>query len=210
MSKIFGSIIKYLIWIISIIIILSIWEINIVPALTGLGLLGVVVGLGAQKFINDLISGFFIIFEEHFDVGDVIEVNNFKGIVIDMGLKTTKIESWKGEIKILPNGSIDNCINYSKNNSLAVIEIFINFNEDINLVINLLNTNLKNYKDNDIIGFPYVMGITNLKENLELTIICTCVTEHHYHIERDLRLYIKNLLDLNNIKFGFTNINIMN
>ncbi|MFW5865369.1 MAG: mechanosensitive ion channel family protein, partial [Candidatus Izemoplasmataceae bacterium] len=99
-AKVTLSIIKYFIVIVSFLIILALWGINVAPALAGLGILGLVVGLGAQQFINDLISGFFIIFEHHFDVGDVVEIDGFMGEVTDIGLKTTQVKNYKGEVKI--------------------------------------------------------------------------------------------------------------
>src|SRR5574344_1923161 len=125
LSKVIFSIINYSLAIISIIIILAIWGVDVLPALAGLGIVGLVVGLGAQKFIQDLIAGFFIIFEHHFDVGDVIEVAGFKGTVIDIGLKTTKLRNWRGDIKIFNNGEVNTLTNYSKNPSIAVVEFSI-------------------------------------------------------------------------------------
>ena len=137
-AKVSLSISNYLLAIIAVIVILAIWGVNIVPALAGLGIAGLVIGLGAQKFINDLISGFFIIFEHHFDVGDVIEISGFKGEVIDIGLKTTKVKNWKGDIRIMNNGDVTNVINYSKNPSVAIVDFAIAYKEDIQTTINLI------------------------------------------------------------------------
>ena len=82
-TKVMNSIVKYLVSIISILVVLSLWGVNVAPALAGLGILGLVIGLGAQKFINDLISGFFIVFEHHFDVGDKIDI-----IFVRNGMRT--------------------------------------------------------------------------------------------------------------------------
>ncbi|MCK5732104.1 MAG: mechanosensitive ion channel, partial [Tenericutes bacterium] len=94
MLKVVKSIVKYTIEIVAVLIILALWGVDILPAIAGLGILGLVVGLGAQSMINDFIAGFFIIFEHHFDVGDIIEINGFKGEVIDIGLKSTRIRNW--------------------------------------------------------------------------------------------------------------------
>jgi small conductance mechanosensitive channel len=83
-SKVLLSIINYTLAIISFILSSPFGGVNVLPALAGLGIVGLVVGLGAQKFIQDLIAGFFIIFEHHYDVGDVIEVGGFKGTVVDI------------------------------------------------------------------------------------------------------------------------------
>lgn len=205
-SKLFSSIIKYVVGIIGIIIFLSIWGINVGPALAGLGIIGLVVGLGAQKFITDLITGFFIIFEEHYDVGDVVEIDGFKGNVIDIGLKTTRIQNWRGDIKIISNGNIDSVINYSRNNSVAVVTFTVSYLNDLNSLIKLLNDDLSKLDYKELVSKPEVLGVTNLnKDSIEVQVIAKTLNEQYYGVERNLRLEIKNLLDKNNINFAFKN-----
>jgi moderate conductance mechanosensitive channel len=208
-AKVTVSIIRYLLAIISILLILSIWGINVAPALAGLGILGLVIGLGAQKFINDLISGFFIIFEHHFDVGDKIEVQGFKGEVNSIGLKTTKIMNWKGEVKILSNGEISNLINYSKSDSLAIVEFGIAYHEDMQKTIDLLNLELPKLRLEFpvIIEDPKVVGVINLNSSsVDLRAIAKTLNEEHYAVERAMRKKIKEILDENNIEIPFPQV----
>jgi small conductance mechanosensitive channel len=119
--KILMSFTRYSIYLIDIAILLGIWGINVTPILAGLGIAGLVVGLGAQRLITDFINGLFIVFEHHFDVGDIIQIGDFKGEVIDIGLKTTKIKNWKNEVRIIANGNINEVTNFSLDNSVAYI-----------------------------------------------------------------------------------------
>ncbi len=208
-ARVTRSITKYIIALAAILIVLSIWGVNVAPALAGLGIMGLVIGLGAQKFINDLISGFFIIFEHHFDVGDRIEVQGFKGEVIDIGLKTTKIKNWKNEIKILSNGEINNLINFSKEFSVAVVEFGIAYTEDVQATIDLLNRELpKMRKDfKEIVEDPQVLGVINLSNSsVDMRVIAKTLNEQHYAIERELRKRIKNILDDNEIEIPFPQV----
>lgn len=208
-SRVIRSTSKYLVWTITILAILAIWGMNVAPALAGLGILGLVIGLGAQKFINDLISGFFIIFEQHFNVGDKIEVQGFKGEVIDIGLKTTKIKNWKGEIKILSNGEISNLINYSRDDSIAIVEFGIAYRENIQEVIDLLNSELPKIKTlyPQIIEAPKVSGVIDLaNSSVNLRIIAKTLNEQHYDVERGIRLRIKEILDANHIEIPFPQV----
>lgn len=209
-SKVSISIINYTLAIISIIILLAIWGVNVLPALAGLGILGLVVGLGAQKFIQDLIAGFFIIFEHHFDVGDVIEVSGFKGTVTDIGLKTTKIRNWKGEIRIYNNGEVNTLINYSKNPSLAIVEFGIAYEEDINRTIEVLNNAFPEFSKNYpeiIIEAPSIAGVIALNaSSVDLRVIVKTLNEQHYGVERALRKFIKETLDANNIEKPFPQV----
>lgn len=210
LSKVIFSIINYSLAIISIIIILAIWGVDVLPALAGLGIVGLVVGLGAQKFIQDLIAGFFIIFEHHYDVGDVIEVAGFKGTVTDIGLKTTRLRNWRGEIKVLNNGDINTFINHSKNPSVAVVLFSISFKEDINKAISVLNDAFPSFRSKHkevLLEDPTVSGVMNLGPNgVDLRITVKTLNEQHYGIERDLRKLIKETLEANNIEIPYPQI----
>lgn len=203
-TKVSYSIINYTLAIISIIVILAIWGVNVLPALAGLGIIGLVVGLGAQRFIQDLIAGFFIIFEHHFDVGDVIEVGGFKGTVTDIGLKTTKIRNWKGDIRIYNNGEVTTLINYSKNPSVAVVEFTVAYHEDINRVIEVLKIALPSFRETYkeiIIEDPVVVGVTALNPNgVDLRVTAKTLNEQHYGIERALRKFVLETLNANKIE----------
>lgn len=208
-ARVIRSTSKYLTWTIAILAILAIWGMNVAPALAGLGIIGLVIGLGAQKFINDLISGFFIIFEQHFNVGDKIEVQGFKGEVIDIGLKTTKLKNWKGEIKILSNGEISNLINFSKESSIAVVEFGIAYRENIQNVMDLLTRELASLSKTypQIIEPPTVSGVIELaSSSVNLRVIAKTLNEQHYAVERGMRQRIKEILDANDIQIPFPQV----
>ncbi len=204
--KVVKSITTYIVEIVVLLVILSLWEINVLPALAGLGIMGLVIGLGAQSMIKDLIAGFFIIFEHHFDVGDIVEINGFKGEVIDIGLKSTRVKNWKQDIKIFSNGNISEVTNYSLTPSLAIIEFRIGYSEDIEKTIKLLNKELPKYREifPEIIEDPNVLGVTSLADSsVNITVIIKTDTEKHYAIERAIRKGIKEILDKNNIEIPF-------
>jgi small conductance mechanosensitive channel len=204
--KVVKSITRYVIYIIALIVILALWGVNVLPALAGLGILGLVIGMGAQSLIKDFISGFFIIFEHHFDVGDIVEINGFKGEVIDIGLKTTKLRNWKQDINITSNGSIGTLINFSKSPSVAVVKFGIGYGEDAQKTINLLNKELPKFREQypEIIEDPVVLGVTELADSsVNMTVIIRCKTEQHYGVERAVRKGIKEILDKNGIEIPF-------
>lgn len=208
-TRVIKSIIKYTVSITSIIIILAIWGVNVGPALAGLGILGLVIGLGAQKLINDIIAGFFIIFEHHFDVGDKIEVKGFKGDVIDIGLKTTKIKNWKNEILILSNGEISSLINFSKDLSVGIVDFGIAYQEDAQKTIELLNLELPKLRAlfPEIVEDPKCVGVTNLNESsVDMRVICKTLNEQHYGVERAIRQKIKEVLDEHQIEIPFPQV----
>ena len=88
--------------------------------LAGAGIVGLAVGFGAQSLVKDVITGFFIVFEDQFAVGDQVQIGQSNGVVEEIGLRTTKVKSYTGELHIIPNGNILEVINYSIYNSIAI------------------------------------------------------------------------------------------
>jgi small conductance mechanosensitive channel len=208
-AKVTLSIIKYTIVIISLLVILALWGINVAPALAGLGILGLVVGLGAQQFINDLISGFFIIFEHHFDVGDYVEIDGFMGEVTDIGLKTTQVKNFKGEVKIFNNGKIDPVSNFSKTESLAIVDFGIAYKEDIKKAIDVLNEHLPRLleEQENMVEVPRILGVTNLSSSsVDIRVVCKTKSVTHWGVERAMRQRIKEILDANGIEIPFPQV----
>src|SRR5262249_49632007 len=86
----------------------------LVPLLTGAGVLGLAVGLGAQNLVTDVVSGFFILFENQYLVGDYVQIGEACGIVEAVGIRLTQIRDGHGKLFIIPNGHIKSVVNYSK------------------------------------------------------------------------------------------------
>jgi len=204
--KVVQSLVTYTVDVIALLIILALWGVNIMPALAGLGVLGIIIGMGMQSLIKDFISGFFIIFEHHFDVGDIVEINGFKGEVIDIGLKSTKIRNWKQDIKIFANGTIENTINFSLSPSVGIIDFGIAYKEDVQKTIDLLNGELPKFRERfpEMLEDPLILGVTELADSsVNIRVIVRTETEKHYGIERAIRQGIKEILDANDIEIPF-------
>lgn len=205
-SKVLMSLIRYATYIVCIIVVLGIWKVNVIPALAGLGIVGLVLGLGAQKLISDFVAGLFIVFEHHFDVGDTIVVGDFKGEVIDIGLKTTKIRDWRGSVKIIANGELTDIINNSLFNSVFDITVSISYNENIARVREILDKGLEEkFKDRpEIVVVPHTIGVSNLGDSgINIVVVGTTKPECQYQISRDVRQEVKAICDSNNIEIPF-------
>ena len=109
-----SSFLKYALLILVILVVLANFGVNVVSLLAGIGILAVILGLAFQDMIKDVISGVVIIIEDQFKVGDTVEIDDFKGEVSRVGLKTTEITGKSGEIKIVSNRNMDGLVNYSK------------------------------------------------------------------------------------------------
>lgn len=122
------SVLKYTIYFSAALIILKLFGIDPTPLLAGAGLVGLVVGFGAQNLINDIVCGFFVLFENYYLVGDYIEAGKVEertveGVVEAIELRTTHIRHPDGQLQIIRNGEIGSIINYSKQYTYAKVEV---------------------------------------------------------------------------------------
>jgi small-conductance mechanosensitive channel len=107
------NIIGIAIWSIAFVMILSKWGVNIVPILTGAGILGLAIGFGSQTLVKDIVTGFFILLENQYNVGDYVEITGVKGRVKRMNLRTTILKDEDGTISIIPNSAIVKVVKYT-------------------------------------------------------------------------------------------------
>lgn len=133
--------------------------------LAGAGIVGLAIGFGAQNLVRDIITGFFIIFEDQFSVGDYIIASNAEGTVEEIGIRTTKIKSWTGEQHVIPNGNITQVTNYSVHNGLAVVDINIPYESDIvqaeKAIEEIINKLPEKYEE--IVDVPTIYGVQTLE-----------------------------------------------
>lgn len=139
LHKLIRSAIRYTIYFIAFFQILSTLGINTTSIVASAGIASVAIGFGAQSLVKDIISGFFIILEGQFDVGDEVKLYNqaafiASGSVMSLGLRSTKIRSGNGEIYFIPNGSINQVINYSLTYNLAEVKFSIQIDKTIEAI----------------------------------------------------------------------------
>lgn len=206
MLKLLNNILSYVVYFIALMTILSILEFDVKALLAGAGILGLAVGFGAQSLVKDIITGFFIIFEDQFAVGDYVRVNTFEGTVEEIGLRTTKIKGMNGEINIIPNGSILEVTNFSIYNSVAVVDIGIAYEGDVEeaerVIRNMLEGLPERYED--LISTPQLLGVQSLgPSEVVLRITAETAPMRHFYIARELRKELKNTLDKHGIEIPF-------
>lgn len=212
-GKLTSNISKYFIWFIIGMIILNEMEIDVTPFIASAGVIGLAIGFGAQEIVKDFISGFFIIFEESFNVDDVVEIDGFKGNVLSLGLRTTRIQNWKGEIKILNNGQIKSVINYSMADSIAIIEFGVSYSTNLLELQELMGDFVENIylKYDNIVDTPSFSGIIELADSsINMRIVAKTKTMQHFQIERDIRRDLVILFNENNIEIPFPHLVIQN
>ena len=206
MLKLLNNILSYVVYFIAIMTILSVLEFDVKALLAGAGILGLAVGFGAQSLVKDIITGFFIIFEDQFAVGDYVRVNTFEGTVEEIGLRTTKIKGINGEINIIPNGNILEVTNFSIYNSVAVVDIGIAYEGDVDeaerVIRNMLERLPERYED--LMSTPQLLGVQSLgPSEVVLRITAETAPMRHFYMARELRKELKNTLDKHGIEIPF-------
>ena len=204
--KLLQNVLAYAVYFIAIIMILSNLGVNVSAILAGAGVVGLAVGFGAQSLVKDIITGFFIIFEDQFAVGDHVKIGQFEGDVEMIGLRTTKIKSWTGEVNIIPNGSIIEVTNFSLHNSLAVVDISVAYEEDIQRVEAIIQDLLLSLKDKyeDIVNPPELLGVQTLAPSeVMLRVTAETLPMRHVYIARQLRREIRQCLDQHGINIPY-------
>ncbi|MEG2457279.1 MAG: mechanosensitive ion channel family protein [Bacilli bacterium] len=210
--KLLMNILKYAIIVVVLLALLSIIGVNVTAIVASLGIAGLVVGFALKGTIEDLVSGIFIIIDSQYEVGDFIEVDGFIGEVIELGLKTTKIKRATGEVKIVSNSLIKNLVNYSKQNSVAICEVGIAYEEDVDKAISVLNklvTKIK--KISHVKGSVEVLGVQDLSSScVILRLTAETDSMEQYGVRREILRLIKNEFDKQSIKIPYPQVEVHN
>ncbi len=192
------SILRYGIYFIAFTPILETVGIRVSSLIAAAGIGGLAIGFGAQNLVRDVITGFFILLEDQFQVGDYIEVVDKSGIVEDITLRVTKLKDFNGDLHIIPNGIIDKVTNKSRDNMRALVEVGISYKENVGKIIDVLENICKEMakKNDKIVEGPTVLGITNLGESgIIISIDAKTLPMEQWGIERELRKRIKDQFD---------------
>lgn len=204
-GKLIGSLISSTVNFFVIILVLSQFGFNLAPILAGAGVLGLAIGFGAQSLVKDVITGFFIIFEDQFAVGDVIQTGNFKGTVEEIGIRVTRIRNWTGEVHIIPNGLITQVTNFSSHNSLAVVDVTVAYEADLEKALQATKETVRRvYEGSDlIVKEPSVLGVqTVTNTDVTLRISAECRPNAQAEVMRVLNVELMRALD----QLGFKKI----
>lgn len=207
--KLLDSFIKYLIAIVALLMVLGAWGVDTATLLASAGILGLVVGLGAQSLIADIIAGMFIVFEGSYQVGDIVVIDDWRGTVDEIGIRTTKIKDAGGNIKVINNSAISSVINQTKNLSWASITVGIEYGESLERVENVIKDNLEDIKSKipSIVEGPFYKGVASLgASSVDLKILAKCREEDIYSVQRELNRAVKLMFDKNNINIPFTQV----
>lgn len=165
LSGLAKSMLKYTIYFVGGVIVLDELGVPTTSILAGAGVLGLAVGFGAQNLVRDVLSGFFILFEDQFAVGDYVKIAGAEGTVQEIGLRVTRVQIWTGEIHIIPNGLIDHVVNYSRSGMGVLLEVPVALETNLDQAIDIINNvchEMAEEKSEEVVDEPQVLGVTGL------------------------------------------------
>ncbi len=208
-AKLLNSFIKYGMAIIVILMILSTLGVDTSVLIASAGITALVIGLGAQSLIADIIAGIFIVFEGEFRVGDIVVIDGWRGTVQEIGMRTIKIIDYGGNVKIVNNSSVSSVINQTKELSLAKAVIGIEYGDSIPRVELVIKNNLGKIKKAipQIVEGPFYKGIDTLSDSsINLLFVANCKEEDIYVVQRALNRELMMMFNENNINVPFPQV----
>lgn len=205
------SILKYSVYFIGIAIILSDLFKGISLTFASIG--GFAVGFGAQSLVQDLINGFFILFEDQYGVGDYVTIGTFEGIIDSIGIRTTILKDFNGDLHLIPNGTIKTVTNHSRNNMRFIVDVSIAYEEDIDHAIDIIDKTCKEFQGEHKEDVPQpidIWGVTNLgASGVNIRIVGFSIPMKQWSMERNLRKAIKEALDKEGIEIPYNKTQII-
>lgn len=162
-----SSAIKYIAAIIVLLGILSIWGVDTTTLVASAGVLALIIGLGAQTLIADIIAGVELVFEDQFEVGDMVVIDSFRGEVVEIGLSCVKIVDWAENVKVIRNNQITTVVNLSKFASVAITDVYLPHDADLDEVRKIIEKDFDTIqKENpNIVQRPIYLGVQEITPN---------------------------------------------
>lgn len=208
-SALIRSLTKYVLIIVDIAIIFTLWGVNVASVLAGVGIVTLIVGLGCQTLIQDVIAGLFIVFDDYFAVGDICIIDGFRGTIVDIGLKSTKLKDAGGNIKSINNSSITTVVDLSREDSLVTVEFTASYNENPVRVEGILLKELPNIKARlpQITSDISYKGVSNMNDSdISYLVACRCKEGDRFQVTRDLNRELLIMLQKYDIQYVYPQI----
>lgn len=204
------SILRYIVYFFTGVVILSIFGVPVASLIAGAGVFGLAIGFGAQSLVKDVINGFFILFEDQFSVGDYVEAAGQEGIVEELGLRTTIIRNFAGQIHIIPNGEIGQITNYSDGKMRVLVDVGISYDENPSEAIDELNKLceiIAKEKEDVLIEGPIVLGVQELADSsVVLRILAKVKPMEQWAMGRYIKQRVKEYLDEIGIEIAYPHL----
>ena len=207
------NIIKVTIIIIVLLSILQVLGVNTSALIASIGAVTVVIGLAFQDLLKDYLVGAAIILESQFAIGEIVEINGFKGEVVSLNLRSTRIKALTGETKIIANRHISEVTNFSLDKVLVKTVVSVSYEDDIQKVEKVLNKLIERLdeKIEELSGPINIEGVDSLSSSsVDFLLTCKTSDRNKFIVKRKILREVKLEFDKNNIKIPYTQIEVHN
>ncbi len=205
------NLVKWVVAIASVFLIMGAWGADTTLMLASAGVLTLIIGLGSQALVQDILAGIFIVFEGDFQVGDIVVLDGWRGEVKAIGIRTTKLVDAGGNIKIMNNSDIRSIVNQTKELSVAKCYVGVSYGDRIEAIEKVIADNLPKIKEKipAIIEGPFYKGVSELGDSaVVLLFVAKCKEPDIYQVQRDLNREIKIVFDDNNVNIPFPQVTV--
>jgi moderate conductance mechanosensitive channel len=201
------NIVKYIVYFCVGLIVLQDLGIDPTPILAGAGIVGLTVGLGAQKIVQDLLAGLFLLFEDQVLQGDYIRIGETEGIVEQLSLRITRVRDRFGRLHILRNGEVQNVINYSRGWTLTVVEVGVAYEDDLAKALRVIAevcAQLRAAMPDLVIDAPEVKGIESIAtSSLIVRVESRVAPGAHHEVKRALNRMLVDAFRANDLEIPY-------
>jgi small conductance mechanosensitive channel len=197
------------IWAIAALMILGEWGFNLAPLVAGAGIVGIALGFGAQTLVADFLSGVFMLLEDQYGVGDVVDMGEASGVVEDVGLRVTRLRAVDGVVWYVRNGEVVRVGNMSQNWSRALLDIGVAYTSDLPRVRQLLEEEAHKLNQDEewgalLLEDPEVWGVENLgPDSIVIRLVLKTLPGEQWAVARELRQRIKARFDAEGVEIPF-------
>lgn len=201
--------ISIVIWTIAVVLVLGELGIALGPFIAGAGIAGVALGFGAQSLVKDCISGLFMLMEDQYGIGDVVDLGEATGTVEEIALRTTTVRSLDGTVWHVPNGEITRVGNMSQLWSMALVDVDVAYDSDLDGVRDLLEGTARELCESEtwreiVIDEPQVLGVERLgADGITMRLIVKTAAGTQWGLQRELRATLKAALDGAGVEIPF-------
>jgi len=207
-----SSLTKYAIVIIGVCWVLTVIGVNVGAIFAGVGIMALIVGFGAESLVADLVTGVFVLFENQFNVGDIIEAAGFRGTVESVGIRTISVRDLGGNLMVIKNSNLGNIINRSEKGSVAVTQVGVSYATDLEeldeKIDDILAEIKKKHKDM-FIGEIQYLGVDELADSSVVLKFTADVEEKNIFAgRRILNKELKCAFDRENIEIAFPQLDV--
>jgi len=206
-----SNIVRFFILFIALTIILEEFGIDTKSFIASLGVFSLVIGLALQDLLKDIISGFSIVFEGLYNIGDWIEISSFKGEVIATSLRTTRIRAYTGEVKIISNRNITELVNYSMDDSNAIVDVEVSYDSKLDKVDKVINEICTDFEKEVGVKKVDILGLNEIGDSgLKFRLVIKSDYSNSIALSRKLKRKIVDTFNKNNISIPYKQVVIHN